>query len=157
MNSSDMVDTTFTLDMYAEKERNDIMSNILNDLKKSTSRKFKPDVTNDNSSTINANNKRTKQEESDGSSEQTYLILHLSIGFVMIVVGIVSLFSRSLKATMLLLLPGVITNRSRYILLTITLGLLVEGPIRHIQINLRKLMANSACLYTGEVSGPKAC
>ena len=73
--------------------------------------------------------------------------LHIAVGVVMGVISALSVFSRRTRATLLLMLPGLITSRSRHGILTITLGMLVNGPVLNIRHNFHKLMDNGVCMY----------
>ena len=79
-------------------------------------------------------------------------LLHVVTASVMAVVGISSLFHRSIRATMLLILPGLITNRSRHIIFSIALGCLVNHPIANIRVNFVKLLENSICMYRAVIA-----
>ena len=59
------------------------------------------------------------------------------------VVGVYSIFSRNIRATMLLILPGLVTRHSRHFIYTITLGMLMNGPIQSLKVNFHKLLQNA--------------
>ena len=59
------------------------------------------------------------------------------------VLGIYSVFSRNIRTTMLLILPGLVTRHSRHFIYTITLGMLMNGPVQSLTINFHKLLQNA--------------
>ena len=69
------------------------------------------------------------------------------IVIVTIAVGITSVFSRNTRSTMLLILPGLITSRSRTFLFTFVLGLLCNGPVSSLRYNFDAILENAICLY----------
>lgn len=69
------------------------------------------------------------------------------IGTVTVFVATTSFFSRNTRSTMLLILPGLITGRSRTFLFTFVLGLLCNGPISSIRYNFNAIMENAGCMY----------
>ena len=75
----------------------------------------------------------------ENDSVQLYCIT----GGVMGAVGIFSIFSRNIRATMLLILPGLVTRHSRHFIYTITLGMLMNGPIESLKVNFHKLLQNA--------------
>ena len=73
--------------------------------------------------------------------------LYYATGAAMGVVGLTSIFSRNTRATMLLLLPGLITRHSRHLIFTIVWGILSNGPALNLRVNFNKLLENAACMY----------
>lgn len=62
-------------------------------------------------------------------------------------IGVASIFSRGTRCSMLLILPGLITRRSRTFVFTFIMGLLADGPINSLSYNLHQIVENTACIY----------
>ena len=69
------------------------------------------------------------------------------VGGVMFLLGISSIFSRNIKATMLLILPGLITRHARHLIFTIVWGVLSTGPMSNMMYNFKKLLEDAGCMY----------
>lgn len=100
----------------------------------------------------NRSRKQWMEEETnhfsgDHKEELVYITIFLTVG-----VGTTSVFSRNTRSTMLLILPGLITSRSRTFLFTFVLGLLCNGPISSIRYNFDAIMENAACMYESALS-----
>ena len=113
--------------------------------------------TNLSASFINTTTTTTKKNKFDGSNwskaQTVYFagkhfpeLLYMSSAFTA-VVGITSIFSCRARCSMLLILPCVITGRSRALLFTFIMGLLVDGPIESLVHNFDEMSENTACVY----------
>lgn len=60
-------------------------------------------------------------------------------------ISIASIFSRGTRCSLLLMLPCVLTGRSRAILYTFIMGLLADGPINNIAHNFNEISKNMVC------------
>ena len=60
-------------------------------------------------------------------------------GFVTVGLGTSSYFSKSLRCSMLLVVPGLFAGRGRTVMLTLATGFLLDGPIdRHVPQSMFK-------------------
>lgn len=89
----------------------------------------------------------TKSEDISIIFENDSPGLYLVIGSAMGGIGILSWFSRKTRATLLLILPGLITRRSRHLIFAITVGILTNGAVQRIMTNFRKVLDNANCMY----------
>ena len=62
-------------------------------------------------------------------------------------VGIASIFSRHTRCILMLIMPGIVTGRGRAFLLTVVLGLLIEGPVNSINYNINQIIESTICMY----------
>merc|ERR1719450_1729382 len=69
----------------------------------------------------------------------------------MTLVGVLSWFSRKTRAVLLLILPGLITRRSRHLIFAIVLGILTNGAVPRIMENFRRVLDNASCMYMSVV------
>ena len=72
--------------------------------------------------------------------------VYISSAFT-VTIGAASIFSRGTRCSLLLMLPCVITGRSRTILFTFIMGLLAEGPINNLVHNFNEISKNTVCMY----------
>ena len=76
---------------------------------------------------------------------------HYIAGGVGIVSGtgltISSMTSRRLRCTMVLMIPTLVTRRGRALLMALSIGLLVEGPLRTMRYNLFEIGNTFTCMY----------
>ena len=68
-------------------------------------------------------------------------------GSVTMVLGTSSMFSKNLRCSMLLIVPGLFAGRGRAMMITLATGFLLDGPLDSIQTNLEKLIDSFVCLY----------
>ena len=69
-------------------------------------------------------------------------------GATTLLLSVSSLYSSSLRCKMLLIIPGLFAERGRSIVLwTFSSGLLIDGPIRSIYVNLQRLYDTIICMY----------
>ena len=77
-------------------------------------------------------------------------------GTTTLLLSVSSLYSLSLRGKMLLIIPGLFAERGRSIVLwTFSSGLLIDGPIRSIYVNLQRLYDTIICMY--QVTLKEAC
>ena len=62
-------------------------------------------------------------------------------------IGISSVFSRHTRCILMLITPGILTGRGRAFLLTVVLGLLIEGPVNSINYNINQIIESIVCMY----------
>ena len=69
-------------------------------------------------------------------------------GATTLLLSVSSIYSPSLRCKMLLIIPGLFAERGRSIVLwTFSSGLLIDGPIRSIYVNLQRLYDTVICMY----------
>ena len=68
-------------------------------------------------------------------------------GSLTLTLGTSSIFSKNLRCTMLLLIPGLFAGRGRAIMFTLATEVLIAGPLGNIEKNLKKLINTFVCLY----------
>ena len=69
-------------------------------------------------------------------------------GATTLLLSVSSVYSQSLRCKMLLIIPGLFAERGRSIVLwTFSSGLLIDGPIRSIYVNLQRLYDTVICMY----------
>jgi hypothetical protein len=69
-------------------------------------------------------------------------------GATTLLLSVSSVYSPSLRCKMLLIIPGLFAERGRSIVLwTFSSGLLIDGPIRSIYVNLQRLYDTVICMY----------
>ena len=69
-------------------------------------------------------------------------------GATTLFLSVSSIYSPSLRCKMLLIIPGLFAERGRSIVLwTFSSGLLIDGPIRSIYVNLQRLYDTVICMY----------
>ena len=77
-------------------------------------------------------------------------------GATTLLLSVSSIYSPSLRCKMLLIIPGLFAERGRSIVLwTFSSGLLIDGPIRSIYVNLQRLYDTVICMY--KLTLKKAC
>ena len=77
-------------------------------------------------------------------------------GATTLLLSVSSIYSPSLRCKMLLIIPGLFAERGRSIVLwTFSSGLLIDGPIRSIYVNLQRLYNTVICMY--QLTLKKAC
>ena len=64
-----------------------------------------------------------------------------------ITIGISSVLSRHTRCILMLIMPGILTGRGRAFLLTVVLGLLIEGPVNSINYNINQIIESIVCMY----------
>ena len=62
-------------------------------------------------------------------------------------IGTASIFSVHTRCIMMLIMPGIVTGRGRGFLLTVVVGLLIEGPINSINYNIKQITESTVCMY----------
>ena len=62
-------------------------------------------------------------------------------------IGTASIFSVHTRCIMMLIMPGIVTGRGRGFLLTVVVGLLIEGPINSINYNIKQIIESTVCMY----------
>ena len=72
--------------------------------------------------------------------------LYTSCAFTLSI-GIASIFSIHTRCIMMLIMPGIVTGRGRGFLLTIVVGLLIEGPVNSINYNINQIIESTVCMY----------
>ena len=81
-------------------------------------------------------------------SEQTSHVIGGSIGIVSGISLTASSFtSRRVRCTMVLVIPTLLTRRGRALMITLTLGLLVQGPIRTLRFNIKEIGRAFTCMF----------
>ena len=88
-----------------------------------------------------AETSKSKRPQSENRSFDD--TLRYSIIVLMALIGVTSVFSRNLRCSMLLILPGLLTGRSRTFLFTLIMNLLFKYPMSSIHVNIGQMM-NSA-------------
>ena len=68
-------------------------------------------------------------------------------GGTALILGASSTWSKGLRCSMLLIVPGLFANRGRSVVLTFAAGLLIDGPIRSIYDNLHQVYHTVLCMY----------
>ena len=68
-------------------------------------------------------------------------------GSLTLILGTSSIFSKHLRCSMLLVVPGMFAGRGRAIMFTLATEVLIAGPLGSIEINLEKLINTFVCLY----------
>eukprot|EP00093_Oithona_nana_P009759 09759.XXX_500279_501780_1 [CDS] Oithona nana genome sequencing. len=63
------------------------------------------------------------------------------------VLGISSCFSTGMRCYMLLIIPGLFAGRGRSLLMTISVGLLLDGPIANLNTNIQLVTKAFLCMY----------
>ena len=58
-----------------------------------------------------------------------------------------SLTSRRVRCTMVFVIPSLLTKRGRALLISLSVGLLVQGPFRTLRYNLREIGNSFTCMY----------
>ena len=107
--------------------------------------------TNNENSTEHGDDLFGNDETVDENSYIRGKLLYFVSGF-MTLVGFVSVFSRSTRCVMLLILPGLITRHARTLLFTIIMGHLFAHPLHTIQLNMDEIFNNAHCLYQSVVA-----
>lgn len=83
---------------------------------------------------------------------------HLYIsGVFTVTLGVSSVLSKGTRCTLLLILPSVITGRSRAFLSTFIMSLLVDGPIHNLGHNYNEISRKSSCTYEAFVNLTRNC
>ena len=72
--------------------------------------------------------------------------LYTSCAFTLSI-GTASIFSTHTRCIMMLIMPGIVTGRGRGFLLTMVVGLLIEGPINSINYNINQIIESTVCMY----------
>ena len=81
------------------------------------------------------------------TSSKNHLIgLYTSCAFTLII-GTASIFSTHTRCIMMLIMPGIVTGRGRGFLLTMAVGLLIEGPVNSINYNINQIIQSTVCMY----------
>ena len=75
-------------------------------------------------------------------------MIGLSVGGTLtLMLGTSSIFSKNLRCSMLLVVPGLFAGRGRAIMFTLATEVLIAGPLGSIEINLERLINTGLCLY----------
>ena len=75
-------------------------------------------------------------------------MIGLSVGGTLtLLLGTSSIFSKNLRCSMLLVVPGLFAGRGRAIMFTLATEVLIAGPLGSIEINLERLINTGLCLY----------
>ena len=75
-------------------------------------------------------------------------IVGISVGVAIgVFIGISGLRSRYVRCVSVLILPGLLAGRGRTILMTVAMGLLLEGPINSINYNINQVVESQVCMY----------
>eukprot|EP00095_Tigriopus_kingsejongensis_P011211 maker-scaffold263_size232787-snap-gene-1.30 protein:Tk11211 transcript:maker-scaffold263_size232787-snap-gene-1.30-mRNA-1 annotation:"hypothetical protein LOTGIDRAFT_155733" len=61
--------------------------------------------------------------------------------------GVMSVFSRHTRCSMMLIVPGIFAGRGRSFMLTAAMGLLIDGPIGSINYNIEQVIQSLTCMY----------
>ena len=87
-------------------------------------------------------------QKSNQFREEDKHLIGLSLGgFLTLTLGTSSIFSKNLRCSMLLVIPGLFAGRGRAIMFTFATEVLIAGPLGSIDINLKKLINTFVCLY----------
>ena len=72
--------------------------------------------------------------------------LYISWAFTL-TIGTASIFSIRTRCIMMLIMPGIVTDRGRGFLLTMVVGLLIEGPFDSINYNIKQIIESTVCMH----------
>ena len=68
-------------------------------------------------------------------------------GGVTATLALVSPFSKQLRCAMILSIPNLLCGRGRSLLMTLGMGIIVDGPIENISENLQEVVQSITCMY----------
>ena len=86
-------------------------------------------------------------ERPDNVNLRNHHIGLLTSSTLTLTVGVASIFSRHTRCILTLIMPGIVTGRGRAFLLTVVLGLLIEGPLNSINYNINQIIESTICMY----------
>ena len=81
------------------------------------------------------------------TSFRNHLIGLYTSGAFTWIIGTASIFSTHTRCIMILIMPGIVTGRGRGFLLTMVVGLLIEGPVNSINYNINQIIQSTVCMY----------
>ena len=91
---------------------------------------------------------KKKQETQVFTFENIQQVVGISLSVVIAAFIVLSgLKSRYVRCVSVLVLPGLLAGRGRTILMTVAMGLLLEGPIASINYNINQVVESQVCMY----------
>ena len=87
-------------------------------------------------------------DEDSNNDDLIFLVVSLSIALCLgLFIVVCGWNSKHVRCLCVLVLPGIVAGRGRTILMTATIGFIVEGPITSINYNINQMVQSQTCMY----------